>query len=186
MEKVKKLLNNQWIVNICTSLIVVVITPFVISITKKVSLKDSIFIILNFIKGILKFKIPIWVIALFIIIIFATIYIVRLIKPTDSNEHPKWYYDFKAMNYKEWIFTWNYEKSYDGYEIQNLRPICSCGCELTDLNGLSYTHYSGSILKCPNCEKTYAYPPMQVIGSIEQLIGYKIKTNNYSKELSKI
>lgn len=181
LKNARKFLNNPWIIGIFTPIIATTISTTWISLTQKVSLKDSIFIIVNFVKSILSFKVSIWIIALSMIIVFSIICIVRIIKTTYSNEHPKWYYDFKAMNYKEWIFTWNYEKLYDGYEIENLRPICSCGCELTDMNGLSYTHYSGSILKCPNCEKIYAYPTMQVIGSIKQLIGYKIKTNNYSK-----
>lgn len=183
MEKIKKILNNQWVVNICAPLIVAGITAFGVSITQKVSLKDSIFIIVNFVKGILSFKVSIWVMALFIIIVFVILYIMS-IKSTesDSRKYPDWYYDFKTMSHKEWIFTWNYEIYYDKYEIENLRPICSCGCELVEKDRLRNMYFGVPRLVCPNCEKDYSSPEYDTKKEVKHLIEYKIRTNTYIQE----
>lgn len=188
MDKVKKLLNNQWIVNICTSLIVAGIVagaPTIwVSITQKVNLKESIIIIFKSIKGILSFKVSIWVIALFIIISVTTLYIITSIKSTesDSRKYPDWYYDFKTMNYKEWIFTWNYEISYNGYKLKDLKPICSCGCNLVEKDRLRNMYFGVPRLVCPNCENDYSSPDYDTKIEVQNLIEYKVRTNTYIKE----
>lgn len=184
LKKIKEILNNQWVVNICAPLIVAGITTFGVSMTQKVNLRESLIIIFNFIKDILNCKIPLWSILLFLLFVLVVRVLIISLKSKNSisREHPDWYYDFKTMKYKNWIFTWNYEEYGGEYTIENIRPICSCGCELTDLNGFQYRNFMGSILKCPNCEKTYGSPPMEVMGSLGQLIKYKVDTNNYFNE----
>lgn len=184
LKKIKEILNNQWVVNICAPLIAAAIPTVWISITQKVNLKDSIFIIVNFVKNILSFKISIWVMAIFIIIVFAILYIIMSIKSTESNsrKYPDWYYDFKTMNHKEWIFTWNYKIYYDKYEIENLRPICSCGCELVEKNRIRNTYFGVPRLVCPNCENDYSSPDYDTQKEVKHLIEYKVRTNNYIEE----
>lgn len=184
MEKVKKFLNNQWVVNICAPLIVASITAISVSITQKVSLKDSIVMIFNFIKSILSFKVSILVIALFIVVVFVMRYIIISIKLKESvsQNYADWYYNFKTMNHKEWIFTWEYKMYSNCYEIENLRPICSCGCELVSKKSLKNMYFGTYKLVCPNCENIYNHPDYDTKVEVKHLIEYKIKTNTYIKD----
>lgn len=183
MEKVKKLLNNQWVVNICAPIIVAGITTFGVSLTQKVSLKDSIVIIVNFIKSILNFKVSIWVIGLSVIIAFTIIYIMLIMfAKSDSRKYPDWYYDFKTIKYKEWTWAWIYEMYSNKYEIKNLRPICSCGCGLVERSRLDNMHFNPPRLVCPNCKTIYNSPEYATEKEVKHLIEYKVRTNTYIKE----
>lgn len=176
--QLKKVLNNPWIIAVFAPIITTIISSILISKKQNVNIKESLLIMYSFIKSIFTYKIPLWGILLFILliifIIFIAISIFQKTKFRNSNEYPDWYYDFTTMNYGEWLFKWNYEVYGNKYEVENIRPICTCQCELVEKDRIGNTYYSTSVLFCPNCKKVYKYPDMETLNEVKSLISYNI------------
>lgn len=180
---IKKIFNNQWIIAVFAPIITTGITSVWISKKQNVNIKESLLIIYNFLKNIINYKFTIGTLLIFIILIIFLGYIaIYILQKTNSNtfrEHPDWYYDFRTMNYKEWIFKWGYEKYYNSYKIKNLKPICSCECELVEKNNIDNTYYCKPILFCPNCKNIYTLPNVEIIEELNKLILYNVN-NKYN------
>ena len=94
------------------------------------------------------------------------------------------FYHYKNDQYKEWFFEWDYSECYGRFSIENIRPICECGCGLslvysyTDKNNNKVSCGGGKLL-CPNCQNIYKPVEFETISELEKLISYKIKTNTF-------
>lgn len=181
---IKKIFNNPWIISVFAPFITTGISSVWISKTHNVNIKESLLIIYNFVKNIINYKVTIGTILTFIILIFFLGYIaIYILQKTNSNsfsEHPDWYYDFRTMNYKKWIFKWDYVIYANTYDIKDLKPICSCECELIRKSKIGNTHYGSSVLFCPNCHNVYESPDTEIIKELKSLISYKINKKSDS------
>lgn len=178
-KKIYRILKNPWTVGIFTPIIATAITSVLISSTNKINTKESLKIIFGFFIDILNYKMSIGMIMV-IIISLICIFTMFYKKNTESNYvgYPEWYTDFKNLNYKKWWFKWEYEV-YDGKtEIENLRAICKCGC---DLNRRSICDTKINILFCPSCQNTYDLLENGVKDEVKNKIIHMINKGYYSK-----
>ena len=90
------------------------------------------------------------------------------------RKYPTWYYDYKTMNYKEWLFKWEYQVYANTYDIEHIRPVCSCECELVEKHKVGNVYYGDYVLFCPNCQKVYKSPDIEIIDEVKRLISYNI------------
>ena len=175
---IKKIFNNPWIIAVFAPLITAGIYSVWISKKQNINIKKSLLIIYEFIKNIFNHKVSIWNIILFIMLLFILQYIIIFIyrknKSKSFCKYPGWYYNFNTMNYKEWIFKWNYQIYANTYDIQSLRPICTCECELVRKTRIENIYYNRHILFCPNCHKIYESPDKDTIEELKRLISYNI------------
>ena len=72
---------------------------------------------------------------------------------------------------KDWFFTWKYNKALykDGYEIEDLKPICKCKCDLLTKSRIDNIYYGTPKLQCPNCKSTYNKPIEDDLDLLESL-----------------
>lgn len=184
-EKIKKSLSNQWAPALIAPPIIAIITSIGVAVWKKVNIGKSIKIIGNFLKIIFTYKAPVWIMLLSIIAIILILFIIHRFKSlkVTEKEHPDWYYEFRSMQYERWHFKWGYLKNrfipnmYDNaYTLVDLKPICSCKCDLV-------SKYPG--LMCPNCKKIYPCVSDGVLEEVEHLIAYKINTEYNKNALAK-
>ena len=87
-----------------------------------------------------------------------------------------WFYKY---GYKDWFFTWKYNKALykDGYEIEDLKPICKCKCDLLTKSRIDNIYYGTPKLQCPNCKSTYNKPIEDDLDEVRCLIVHKV--NNF-------
>ncbi|MBK5260954.1 MAG: hypothetical protein JJE17_00085 [Peptostreptococcaceae bacterium] len=177
MNRLKKFFLNPWTIGIGTSLIVTVITAWSKNINVLQAIKWLLSNIFAFVVFLFTFKIPVYVILLSI---FALVLILHFIR--DKNPKIEWL-TYKQTNYKKWFFIWDYILDYNKkYSINNLRPICSCGCSLvkkTDLNGMRC--FDG-ILYCPICKNTYPVLDQEVLDEVKCKIEHNITHNLFPKD----
>jgi hypothetical protein len=187
-KKTKNILNNPWLIAIFAPLIGGAIPTIWISITKKINIKDSLGIVFDFIKNILNYKVPIWgIIGIILSLILILIIIDKITsKPSNLRKYSDWYYDFRGMDYKDWSFSWDYTTYANTYTIKELKPICSCSCNLIKKSRIGNIYYGTPALECPNCKKVYSSPDRDTIKEVESLIEYKIKNNSYTLNTSTI
>lgn len=102
---------------------------------------------------------------------------------SSKLKYPDWYYNFKEIQFKEWLFTWKYDMywySDNSIEFLDLTPICDCKCNLVTKLQIENRYYTNGALQCPNCKKIYNRPKNEDIEEVKYLILHKINTE-YSK-----
>lgn len=131
----KKLTNNQWIVGIVTGVIASGVFSVIVYIREKVNFLEAIAIVLTtictFIKGVITFPVPLWLIVLVGVLI--KIFSMKLRKQNENELTTTDFRKYIKDTWKKWIFIWEYERGRDGkfcIDKDSFRPICECGCEL--------------------------------------------------------
>ncbi|HAT4256586.1 TPA: hypothetical protein I9065_003009 [Clostridium perfringens] len=179
----KKFFSNPWTIAIIPPLILAIITPLWISWWKNMNLSESINFITEKLWNIFNYKLPLWLILIVVVfLIISLIVIDRLLNSLGNNENPSktnypdWYYNFKEMNFKEWLFVWDYRLTLNGsLEIVDLKPICTCRCDLLKKSRIGNTYYGTSVLQCPNCKKVYKNPTIDDLKELDCILRFKIK-----------
>lgn len=169
------------IIGIITGIIASVVSSIILAIFKIIKWND-IRKLLNLLVTFFNFKISIGAIIVIIIIITIIFLLTKIIKNSNKKiKYPEWYYKFKELDYKEWHFVWNYSVLYySKFDINNLRPICECGCNLVSTREVGRIHYNVSKLNCPNCNKIYNKPTSEDYNRVRVLIEYQI--NNFKSK----
>lgn len=164
------------IIGIITTIIASVVSSTILYIFKIIKW-DDINKLWNLLVSFFYFKISIGAIAVIIIIITIIFLLAKIIKNSNKKiKYPEWYYKFKELDYKEWHFVWNYSiLYYSKCDIENLRPICECGCNLVSTREVGRTYYSVSKLNCPNCNKIYNTPTNEDYIRVRALIAHQIE-----------
>lgn len=182
MKKILKFFLSSSYTQFFVPLVVATLTPIWISWSNQINFKQSIKLIVDFIKikviTIFSYKIPIWIILSAVFILFL---LKKLITFITDNSYPDWYSNFRKFEFKEWLFTWEYDQS---FTIKKLTPICFCGCDLVKKSKIGNTYYGSPRLYCPNCKKIYNVPNSRDLEELNCIIIYKVKTNTYKKDFS--
>lgn len=187
MKKIfKKVLSNQWTIAFIPPLILAIITPIFVSWVNNINLIESFYLIFIFLKNsflsLLNYKVPLWVILIIILFKFILNLMRKFWKNKKSSykrEYPNWYYNFREMKFKDWLFIWNYDMhlySDNIIDFSDLKPICDCKCNLLKKSKIGNRYYNSPVLQCPNCKKIYNNPKMEDIDEIKCLILHKINT----------
>lgn len=180
---------KKFFISVFTAVIVEVVASIIVSLISNINLIDATIIIwkwiYNFIKSLLLFRVPIWVIL--IVIVFFIIIIMFIYNYSNSNNCSKpWYSDYIEDEYKNILYTWNYTTTYSGkIDIENFRPICpSCEGDLTTVWEHGNRHYSGPRLFCPNCDNVLNTPSSEEIDQAKLFVFNKLKKklNDLQKE----
>ena len=175
LEKFKKILLNPWTIAILSP----IITTAIVAIVKGIDFVDAIKYVVNIIKIILDYKISIKMIALIIILLYIVLRIYIKVLEIKEEQNPKWI-NYTKDTYKGWYFKWEYSKYYDTYSIKNLRPICECGCGLSNKRRHHNIYYSNGVLVCPKCDRSYDYIGEDVIKDFKTILYHNIETDNYN------
>lgn len=183
----KKFLSNPWSIAIISPLILAIITPLWISWWKNINLSESINFITEKLWNIFNYRVPIWFILTVVIFLLISLIVIKILINTLGNtqsssklKYPDWYYSFKEMAFKEWLFTWKYDMywySDNKIEFSNLTPICYCKCNLVTKFQIENRYYTNGALQCPSCKKIYNIPTDEDIEEVKCLILHKINTN---------
>ena len=173
-SKFKKFILNPWTIAILSP----IITTAIVVYFKKLNFIESVKLIYNFIVSIFNYKISIWIIVFSLAIIIFIFYCYMKITNISEEKEPEWL-KYTHDTYKKWNFKWTYEKNYGKYNIENIQPICSCGCNLIHKDRLNNTYYGNGILFCPNCKKTYEVIGNDIINEFEAKLLYNIEKKNY-------
>lgn len=173
-SKLKTFITNPWTIAVLSP----IITTLIVSFYKKVNIVEAIQLILKFLLTLFTYKISIWIIGLSLTITIFVFYFYIKITNINEEKEPEWL-KYTYDTYKKWHFTWTYENYYGKYKIENIQPICSCGCRLIHKDRLNNTYYSNGILFCPNCKKTYDMIDNDIIDEFEAILQHNIKTRNY-------
>ncbi len=188
-EKIKNFFYNPWIIAIGSPIILSLASFLFASIKNDMSFFECIMIVFNYIKEktikILDYKVSIGSILVCVTVFVIILFVIDKIfsRKTSKREHPDWYYNFRSMEYKDWFFTWKYNKALykDGYEIEDLKPICKCKCNLLTKSRIDNIYYGTPKLQCPNCKSTYNKPIEDDLDEVRCLIVHKVN-NFFNKE----
>ena len=154
-EKIKNFFYNQWIIAIGSPIILGLASFLFTSIKNDMSFFECIIIIFNYIKEktikILDYKVSIGSILVCITVFVIILFVI------DKR--------FNKALYK------------DGYEIEDLKPICKCKCDLLTKSRIDNIYYGTPKLQCPNCKSTYNKPIEDDLDEVRCLIVHKV--NNF-------
>lgn len=192
MNWIKKMSKNKWIFNVACSILASGIVGGVVWLCNSVGVANVFKVVLSGIWTMLLYKLPIYV---FVIIILGMICIVRIYgailkKQGQSNarSQPQWI-DYKNRMHKEWMMKWEYEyNSYIGkYEIENIRPVCVCGCELSFkyeyMDGQRrHIRTSAGVLVCPKCNQVYPRIDEEDVLDFKKVLIYDLNNNLYQNK----
>jgi len=184
MKKTKKVLSNTWIISIFSPIITTIIISAFTAFIKQINFFDAFKLLLSWILKMITFRVPLYVIALAIILFVLVIYLYVKTEETKESNLPNWL-NYTKEQYKSWTFKWEYYLGYNNkYEIKDLRPVCQCGCELSMKDKHKNRWYNEGILLCPNCENTYPTLNRDVLEDFEKKLIHSIKTGNYPENIN--
>ena len=183
MVNIKKLLSNPWAISILSPILVAIIISIYTALSKKINFLDALQLLSKtffaWIISFFTFSVPIYIILIVLILLLIALKIYVEISEVKTNNSPKWL-TYTKTHYKNWIIRWEYRLDYNNkYHIENLRPICQCGCELTVKDRYKNTYYSIGIFVCPKCGNTY--PPLEddTLEDFNKILFHDINTENY-------
>jgi uncharacterized protein YbaR (Trm112 family) len=79
---------------------------------------------------------------------------------------------------------WEYCLGYNNkYNIENVHPICECGCELSVKKQHNNMYHSNGIFVCPKCGNTYPLLENSTLEDFEKILIHDINTENYLHNL---
>lgn len=146
-------------------------------------------IIIDFVIKVLTVRVQLWIILLVLLIYILTNYFIKRMKSyiNKKSSDPE-FMSFTAGVYKGINYKWQIVKSYDNkLKIENFRPVCKCGAELTKKDRYQNAYYPQEKLFCVNCEKIiesdYDYEVYEdALLYFNNLLSRKIEEhNNYLK-----
>lgn len=136
-----------------------VISSVIYAIIEKVNIitafKNVWKIVIEFLRDILLIKCQLWQVLVFLVVLatIAKIYFEIKNKPKANNIRPD-FMDFTTGVYKGIHYRWKIEKTYDNrIKIDEFRPICHCGAELTIKNRHNNRYFGEPKLFCVNCDE---------------------------------
>lgn len=148
---------KKWIIGSASTLLLSVVGTKINSIAQNIDFSESfkqIFTTIgSFLKSILIFNIPVWIILIGVLILVLWNILfngdsIPEINFDDASNIPQKHRK-TTLEFQDWLLKWDER----GNRIVNIRPICTCGCELSPKSD-----YSGGIryfLKCAYCGKKY-------------------------------
>lgn len=150
----KKLIKNQWVLGIGTTVIGGVLLSFVMDWINKVNwlstLKAALQFIGHAIVAFLNFELKVWWILVALALLFVALVIYVKFLDTKQESTPIPFLSYTSDSLLGFTWEWEYTKNYEGkYTISNLHPICS-KCGMTLRQGGSY----GLQMKCLRCNIT--------------------------------
>lgn len=179
MKRIKKILLNPWTIGIFSPIIATSITAKV----KQIKFFEALKLLLSWLIKIITFRVPLYLIVLGILFFIVIINISVKIEERKEENRPKWL-NYTTDSYKDWIFKWQYNINYyNQCKIENLRPVCQCGCELSMKDDYKNRYYGRGILLCPNCENTYPTMDIDTLDDFEKILIHKINTGNYPTDI---
>lgn len=161
----KKIFKSIWILFLLP-VIVTVVGGIITSKLQDINILEGILSFLkwifNSIVFILNINIPLWVLLIVGIIIFAILLII--VKINDASNIKKWYEDYNDDIYEGIRYAWNYSELYNEITIKNFRPICNkCKGELIKRSSYGNYYYGTAQNYCPNCDKILKTPNSEEI-----------------------
>lgn len=186
-KSIKKILSNTWVVSILCSIIATIIVSTATALYKQINLLEALKLLfktlLTWISNILIFRVPVYIILLVILFLIFAIEIYLKFSTAKEVNSPKWL-NYTRTRYKNWVLKWEYRLSYGNkYKIENLHPICECGCELSKKNRQGNSYYSNGILVCPKCGNTYPLLENSTLEDFQKILIHDIDTENYHENL---
>lgn len=179
----KKYFSNAWVIGILGSIIATFIISAITAIYKKINIIQAIKQLLTWVIAFLTFRIPLYIILIVIVCIAIAAKICIVVLTAKECEKPKWL-KYTKTKYKNWFMTWEYHLNYDNkYNIENLRPICECGCELSNRESINNVYYSVGVLVCPKCENTYPPIDSNALEDFNKILIHDIKNEKYPNDL---
>lgn len=183
MKKIKKIFSNAWVVGILGSIIATIILSAITAMYQKINIIKALKQVFCWVFSVFTYKVPIYAIILVIIGFFIITEVLIAVKSPKTNNLPKWI-KYTKQSYKSWIFTWDYHLTYNNkYNIEELRPICQCGCELSYKEEVGNIYYGNGILVCPKCQSTYPSIDDSIIEDVKKILIHNIKTEDYPHAL---
>jgi hypothetical protein len=178
----KKFFSNCWVVGISCSVIAFFITSVITAINKKINIIQAIIHVFYWILDIFTCRIPLYMVIIIILLLIIVFKIYSVFNNMDYK--PKWL-NYTKEQYKDWFMKWEYELTYyNKYRITNLRPVCECGCDLSNNYNLDYRQYHRELLVCPKCEKTYPHISESIVENFQKILDYNIRNENYPKTVN--
>lgn len=160
-----------------------VISSIIYAIIEKVdfftALKSIWKILITFLVNLLSIELRLWQVLVFLLILVFVIKLYFDIKSKSKvNTIRPVFMDFTNGVYKGIHNKWELVKTYDNrIKMENFRPICHCGAELTTKRQHNHISYGKEKLFCVNCDEI-----------IEADFDYEIKEDAklyFSNELNK-
>lgn len=177
MKNIKKIILNPWLI----AIIAPIITTGIVAVIKEVNFGQATKYIFNIIINILNYKVSIKIILIVVaILILVFLMYIKLINFKEEQK-PAWI-NYTKDRYKEWFFKWTYIKVYNKYSIEDITPICKCGCILSRKDRHNNRYYSNGVLVCPKCNSSYSNLDIDDINDFKAIIYHNIETNNYRVE----
>lgn len=175
----KKILKSFWLV-IIAPILVTVIGGLILTKIEDVKFLEGVtsFVLLiwNFVKSILSYSIPVWVIILIIVALFMILLIISKFQTLNQPRKVSWYENYNEEKYKGVLYSWNYVTNYGEVSIKHLRPICpNCRGELTEVPSSRGSYHMYLQLFCPNCDKETKTPTSEELKIAEVFIYNKLK-----------
>lgn len=178
-NKLKKFISNPWLIAIVSPIITAGIFAFI----KDINFIEASDIIWHFIKHILNYNISLKVIILVIVILFGGLKVYFKILDYKEEFTPDWL-RYTMDKYKEWYFKWDYIKYGNKYTIENIRPICRCGCGLNRKSQHKNIYYGGGALVCPKCNNSYNIVSDDDMNDFRIILNHNIETKRYNLNTS--
>jgi len=183
MQKVKKVLLNTWVISIFSPIVTAIIISGFTALIKQINFFEALKLLFSWIVKAITFRIPLYAIVLVVMFLIMVLKVYIKIEDAKESNLPKWLSYTKA-HYKDWVLKWEYQLGYDNkYEIEKLRPICQCGCELSQKSNHNNTYYTSRRPICPNCENIYPPIDSSVLEDFEKILIHNINTENYPQDL---
>ena len=187
MNLIKKIFKNGWIFNITCSIIATIVIWVVTLIYNNIDILSAAKLVFttacNIVVFALAFKIPLYIILILISALIMVLAVYSKFSNSKEESLPT-FLKCTSTTYRQWIFKWEFKfNTYlKKYEIINTRPICQCGCELSqNQNSIESsgfrTNYSYGTLICPKCSNTYPRISDEDILDFEKVLIHDL-TNN--------
>jgi hypothetical protein len=147
----------------------------ILSLLKNIDFGNALAIVLRAIKigflSFVRFRIPLWIALIAVLVTFATRPVYKKIKK------PAWK-RYTIDEIEDWLFAWEYSNK----GITNIQLICkNCFCLLSGYNKYSYIGDQRDRPYCPKCNTQYKVIAPRKFGDIAKIILNKIATKEYKK-----
>lgn len=121
---------------------------------------------------IFSFKIPVRIIIIGILLFMIIVgFMSRRITEPD-------FLNYCIDKYGDWKIRWEWRQNHidKKHYMSKIRPICTCGCELSER---SPTLQNDRHLYCPTCGRTYLYFSHYNLIDVEKIFLHKVNTGSY-------
>ncbi|MCL2470707.1 MAG: hypothetical protein FWF25_03065 [Propionibacteriaceae bacterium] len=168
--------RNPWTIGVGSILIASIITSGFKAVVSQVSPLAALKWFGHGIVAILMFGIPIYVVLLVVLLVIIALDVATRPLQTPVAVSQPDYLSYTTTTYKRWTLRWGYRERLDPrrYEIRDVRPVCSCDCELGPYHSLPIP-----ALECPRCGKRYPVFSPEDADNAAKVIEHDIRHETY-------